>query len=69
MTDNELLLAISEIIEKKLKAEIEPLKTDIRQIRDEQTRINVIQIEAMQADIEVIKSVIKEHSEKLQKIS
>ena len=97
MTDNELLLAISEIVEKRIKAEIEPLKTDIQQIKDEQTRINIIieneirsdikllaenylpaakryekataQIEAMQSDIEVIKSVIREHSEKLQKIS
>ena len=29
--DNELLLAISEIIEKKIKAEVEPLKLDIQQ--------------------------------------
>lgn len=97
MMDNELLLAISEIVEKKIKAEIEPLKTDIQQIKSEQTKINVIieneihsdikmlaenylpaakrfekataQIDAMQADIEVMKSVIREHSEKLQKIS
>ncbi|MCI8894498.1 MAG: hypothetical protein HFI42_14885 [Lachnospiraceae bacterium] len=97
MTDNELLLAISEIVEKKIKAEIEPLKADIQQIKNEQTRINIIieneirsdirmltknympaakryekataQIESMQADIEVMKSVIREHSEKLQKIS
>lgn len=97
MTDNELLLAISEIVEKRIKTETEPLKTDIQQIKDEQTRINVIieneirsdikllaenylpaakryekataQIEAMQTDIDVMKSVIREHSEKLQKIS
>ncbi|MEH2951791.1 hypothetical protein VV089_02175 [Candidatus Merdisoma sp. JLR.KK011] len=97
MSDNELLLAISEIIEKKIKAEVEPLKLDIQQIKDEQTRINLIieneictdiklllqnylpaakryekataKIESMQSDINVMKSGIREHSEKLQKIS
>ena len=97
MSDNELLLAISEIIEKKIKAEVEPLKLDIQQIKDEQTRINLIieneictdikllaenylpaakryekavpEIQAMQADIEILKKVVTDHSEKLQKIS
>lgn len=104
MTDNELLLAISEIMEKKIKAEAEPIrvemkaiKDDIETIKNEQKRINLIieneihsdikmlaenympaakkyekataKIEAMQADIDVMKSVIREHSEKLQKIS
>lgn len=97
MTDNELLLAISEIVEKKVRAEIEPLKTDIQQIKDEQSRINLIieneicsdikllaenympaakryekataKIEAMQADIDIVKKVVAEHSEKLRKIS
>ena len=97
MTDNELLLAISEIVEKKIRAEVEPLKSDIQQIKNEQTRINIIieneirsdiqllaenyipaakryekataQIEAIQADMEVMKSIIREHSQKLQNIS
>ena len=104
MTDNELLLAISEIMEKKIKAEMEPIKVDMKAIKDdietvktEQKRINLIieneirtdikllaenyvpaakkyekataKIEAMQADIDVMKNVIREHSEKLQKIS
>ncbi|MBD5136549.1 MAG: hypothetical protein HDT39_11410 [Lachnospiraceae bacterium] len=97
MTDNELLLAISEIVEKKIRAEVEPLKSDIQQIKNEQIRINIIieneirsdiqllaenyipaakryekataQIEAIQADMEVMKSIIREHSQKLQNIS
>ena len=97
MTDNELLLAISDIMDKKLDARLKPIENDIKSIKDEQTRINLIieneirsdikllienylpaaqryekstaQIEAMQADIDVMKSVIREHSEKLQKIS
>ncbi len=97
MTDNELLLAISDIMDKKLKAELEPIKQDIVQIKHEQKRINIIieteirddikilaenylpsakryekatsKIESMQSDIDVIKKVVQEHTEKLQKIS
>ena len=94
MTDNELLLAISELMDKKLKselqAELQPIKDDIRDIKlyiennvDKNLQLlaenyvpaakryekSTAQIEAMQADIDVMKSVIREHSEKLQKIS
>lgn len=97
MSDNELLLALSDMIDKKLDAKLQPLKDDIKTIKDEQTRINIIieneirhdikllaenyvpaakryekstsQIESMQADIEIIKKVVSEHSVKLQKIS
>ena len=94
MTDNELLLAIADIMDKKIKselhAELQPLKDDIRDIKlhlENITDKNIqllaenyvpaakryekatAQIEAMQADIDVMKSVIREHSEKLQKIS
>lgn len=33
MTDNELLLAMSELVEKKLKTELQPLKDDIRDLK------------------------------------
>lgn len=97
MTDHELLLAMSDLIDKKLDAKLEPIKDDIKSIKDEQTRINLIieneiqhdiqllaenylpaakryekataQIEAMQADIDIMKKVITEHSEKLQKLA
>lgn len=93
MTDNELLLAISNIMDKK----IEPLKKDIEEIKQEQTRINIIiendikrdikmlaenylpaakrfdsesdKIEALESDVSLLKKVVTEHSEKLQKIS
>ncbi len=86
MTDNELLLAISEIMDKKLK----PINDRLTKIElTQETKIlprlqeieacyigtfnryrsGVEQIEAMQADIDVMKSIIREHSEKLQKIS
>lgn len=86
MTDNELLLAISDILDKKLK----PIKDDVRDInitlendilprlqniescytstyKRYQSGIN--QLEAMQADIDILKKVVSDHSEKLKKIS
>ena len=94
---NEDLLAMSQLLDTKLKAELEPIKSDIKSIKEEQTRINLIiendiqhdiqllaenyvpaakryekasaKLEAMQADIEVMKRVIREHSEKLQKLA
>lgn len=86
MTDNELLLAISNLLDKKLQ----PIKDDIQLLKLQHEndilprlqnieacytstynryKSGVSQIEAMQTDIEVMKSVIREHSEKLQKIS
>ncbi len=101
MTENELLLAISNLLDTKLKstlqAELQPLKDDIRDMKQRITSIELhlenttdkniqllaenyvpaakryekasAQIEAMQADIDVMKKVITEHSEKLQRIS
>lgn len=86
MTDNELLLAISNLLDKKLQ----PIKDDIQLLKLQHEndilprlqnieacytstynryKSGVSQIEAMQTDIEVMKSVIREHSEKLQKTS
>lgn len=94
MSDNELLLALSDILETKVKAmmqaELQPIKDDIRDVKldienDIKPNIKLLaenyvpaakkyenassQIEAIQADIELMKKVIAEHSEKLQKIS
>ena len=86
MTDNELLLAMSDIFDKKLKPVNDRLKNiELTQENDMLPRLQNIescytstykryqsgieQLEAIQADIDVIKSVVREHSEKLQKIS
>ena len=86
MTDNELLLAISDMPDKKLKPVNDRLKKiELTQENDILPRLQNIeacytstykryqtgieQIEAMQADIDVMKSVIREHSEKLQKLA
>ena len=100
MSDNELLLAISDLVDKKLK----PLKDDMEEIKEEvqglKTKVQDMQlhlenvtdaniqllvenyvpaakvyqketarIDAMQADIDIMKEVIREHSEILKKIS
>ena len=86
MTDNELLLAISNIVQ----SQVEPLKHDIRDVQlmlenEVMPRLNTIescytstyrryetgvnQIDALQTDVDIIKKVVAEHSEKLQKIS
>lgn len=86
MSDNELLLAISDMMDKKL----ESIKADIRDIKITQEndilprlqniescytstykryQSGIAKIEAMQNDIDLMKKVVAEHSEKLRKIS
>lgn len=110
MSDNELLLAISEMMDTKLKSELQPLKNDLQSVKNEVQsvknevqsvkseihqlklyqenvilpRLNTIEscytdtyhrykdyadkMDAAFADIELLKKVVSEHSEKLQKI-
>ncbi len=86
MTDNEMLLAMSDLLDKKLQ----PIKEDIHFLKlqnenDVLPRLQNIescytstynryksgisQLESMQSDIDIMKVVLKEYSEKLQKIS
>ncbi|MCM1056776.1 MAG: hypothetical protein NC517_04115 [Firmicutes bacterium] len=73
MTDNELLLAISEMMDTKLKSELQPLKNDLQAVKEEVHQIKLYQenkkMEAAFADIEIMKKVIAEHSERLQKLA
>ena len=86
MTDNELLLALSDMFDKKLKPINDRLKKiELTQENDILPRLQNIescytstykryqtgveQIEAMQADIDILRKVVTDHSEKLQKIS
>ncbi len=96
MTDKELLLAISGMMDKKLKSELQPLKNDLQSVKDEVHQIKLYQenvilprlntiescytdtynryknyadkIESVFDDVEILKKVVTEHSEKLQKI-
>jgi hypothetical protein len=97
MTDNELLLALSEMFDKKLKSELQPLKNDLQTVKDEVHQIKLYQenvilprlntiescytdtynrykdyadkMDAVFEDIELLKKVVTEHSEKLQKLA
>lgn len=44
MADNELLLAISDMLDRKLKSELQPVKDDIQSIKDD--------IQSMKSDIQ-----------------
>ncbi len=89
MTDNELLLAISNMLD-PIKEDIQDIKNRVKKIELTQEnivlpRLNTIEscytstydrykdsvetYETMKQDISIIKKVVAEHSEKLQKIS
>ena len=91
MTDNELLLAISQLLDAKLDARLKPIENRVKRIEIDLLENNVIprlntiescytetynrykdyadKIEAAFEDIEILKKVVSEHSEKLKKIS
>ena len=86
MSDNELLLAISSIVQ----SQVEPMKNDLRDIKlilenDILPRLQNIescytttykryqsgtnQIDTIAQDVDILKKVVREHSEKLDKVS
>jgi len=97
LSDNELLLALSDMQDKKLSAGLEPIKKDIHELKNEVQKINIIleneirpdikllaenylpsavryeknntEHEAIKNDVGLLKQIVTEHSEKLQKIS
>lgn len=54
MSDNELLLALSEMMDKKLSAGLEPMKRDIHEIMNELQKINVILENEIRPDIKLL---------------
>ncbi len=97
MIDNELLLAISNMMDKKLDSRLKPIEDSIQEVRNEVRNVKLFQenvllprlntieacytstydrykkyadrMEANFDDTELLKKVVTEHSEKLQKIS
>ena len=91
MTDNELLLSISEMMDKKLDARLNPIESRIKRIEVDLLENNVIprlntiescytstfdrykdsvdDYESLKQDIVIIKKVVAEHSEKLQRLA
>lgn len=79
MTDNELLLSISNMLDEKLKPiqltqenEIIPRLQNIESCYTStysRYSKSINQFNAIQTDVDILKKVVTEHSEKLQKIS
>lgn len=91
MTDNELLLAISDMLDRKLDSRWNPIENRIKRIEVDLLENNVIprlntielcytstydrykdsveEYEAIKQDISIIKKVVAEHSEKLEKLA
>jgi len=91
MTDNELLLALSDMIDKKLDTRLKPIENKLTRIEVDLLENNVIprlntiescytstyqrynndtgKMESIFADMEILKKVVTEHSEKLQKLA
>lgn len=43
MTDNELLLAISDMMDKKLKSELQPIKNDLDNVKNDIKQVKLFQ--------------------------
>lgn len=90
MTDNELLLAISDMLDQKLNSELSPINNRLTNIElmlenniiprlqnieacytstYERYKNDADSIEGMKEDIALLKKVVREHSEKLDKVS
>ena len=91
MTDNELLLAISDMMDKKLDARLNPIESRIKRIEVDLLENNVIprlntiescytstfdrykdsvdDYESLKQDIAIIKKVVAEHTQKLQRLA
>lgn len=97
MSDNELLLAISDMMDKKLEAKLKPIENNMQSMKEEIQNVKLFQenvilprlstiescytdtydrykdyadkMDAVFADVELLKKVVAEHSEKLQKLA
>lgn len=59
MTDNELLLAISDMMDKKLKAELGPMKADIRELQTDMKEVKS-DVKQLQVEMKEVKADIRE---------
>lgn len=82
MTNNELLLEISIMLDKKLQAELYSIKKQLQNIENKLPNAeneikdvkfpysyNIAKIESAIMDIKLFNAVVNEHSEKLQKLA
>ena len=59
MTDNELLLAISDMMDKKLKAELGPMKADIRELQTDMKEVKA-DVKELQVEMKEVKADVKQ---------
>lgn len=53
MTNSELLLSISRMMDTKLKAELQPIKDELQSVRDEVKEINEVKVRLQNVEMEV----------------
>lgn len=70
MSDNELLFAISNMMDKKLSSELQPIKEELQKVegRLQSLEQKVHQI-SLCHDIDMLKKVVAEHSEQLKHLA
>jgi len=56
MTDNELLLAISNLMDKKLEAELQPIKNDLQHVKNDIKGVKVFQENVILPRLETIET-------------
>lgn len=60
MTDNELLLAMSEMMDTKLKAELQPMKEDLRSVKDE--------VQVVKNELQIVKDEVRTVKDEIQQV-
>ena len=56
MTDNELLLAISDMMDKKLKSELQPIKNDLENVKNDVEQVKLFQENTLLPQLQNIES-------------
>lgn len=68
ITDNELLLTMSNLLDKKLEAELAPIKANLAKIQKGQAMINVIIENEIRSDIKLLAENYLPSAERYEKL-
>ncbi len=67
MTDNELLLAISDMMDTKLKAEIQPLKNELQSVKGELQSVKG-ELQSVKNDVQSVKNELQSAKNEVQSV-
>lgn len=67
MTNNELLLSISRMLDTKLKVEIQPIKDALQSVKDEVKEINV-RLQNVETEVQQVKVEVEQLNGEVQKL-